>query len=97
MFDLLLNLPTEVLDIFLYVLFGTILLIHVLSGLLNERIERVLTCVNITLHIPLLCLLLLRGVGVDLAVLLFMISVFAYTLVRFIKYEIEIRRGRDDL
>ena len=61
--------------------------LHIASLLVSEKVGKILTYVNIGLHILLLPLLLLQKFTIEEGVLCYMISVFAYTLASYIVYK----------
>ena len=61
--------------------------LHIASLLVSEKLGKILTYVNIGLHILLLPLLLLQKFTIEEGVLTYMISIFAYTLASFIVYK----------
>ncbi len=54
--------------------------IHIVSELVSDFIAKILTYVNIGLHTLLIIPMLNRGISIEEAVLVYMISLFAYTL-----------------
>ena len=70
------------------------LIIHVLSSILRDRISKILNYVNLCLHILLILPLILGGVPIDEAVMLYMLSVLVYTLTRFISGSIRGMGGK---
>ena len=67
--------------------------LHIASLLVSEKLGKILTYVNIGLHILLLPLLLLQKFTIEEGVLTYMISIFAYTLASYIVYKV--REGAD--
>ena len=61
--------------------------LHIASLLISEKLGKILTFVNIGLHILLLPLLLLQKFTIEEGVLCYMISIFAYTLASYIVYK----------
>ena len=75
------------------VFIGIILLLHVLSAFVRGACATVLCIINIALHIALLAILIIGATPLEESVLAYMLSVFVYTLVRFVLYEVR-RRER---
>ena len=67
--------------------------LHIASLLVSEKLGKILTYVNIGLHILLLPLLLIQKFTIEEGVLTYMISIFAYTLASYIVYKV--REGED--
>ena len=61
--------------------------LHIASLLVSEKLGKILTYVNIGLHILLLPLLLIQKFTIEEGVLTYMISIFAYTLASYIVYK----------
>ena len=61
--------------------------LHIASLLVKEKLGKILTYVNIGLHILLLPLLLIQKFTIEEGVLVYMISIFAYTLASYIVYK----------
>ena len=74
---------TPVILLALAVLIG----LHIASLLVSEKLGKMLTYVNIGLHILLLPLLLIQKFTIEEGVLVYMISIFAYTLASYIVYK----------
>ena len=66
----------------------TLILLHVVTAIFNGKISKILRYVNIALHIIMILTLLYDGVPIDEAALLYMISVFVYTLTRLLRSKI---------
>ena len=66
----------------------TLILLHVVTAIFNGKISKILGYVNIALHIIMILTLLYDGVPIDEAALLYMISVFVYTLARLLRSKI---------
>ena len=62
--------------------------LHIASLLASEKLGKILTYVNIGLHILLLPLLLIQKFTIEEGVLTYMISIFAYTLASYIVYKV---------
>ena len=62
--------------------------LHIASLLVSEKLGKILTYVNIGLHILLLPLLLIQKFTIEEGVLTYMISIFAYTLASYIVYKV---------
>ena len=69
-----------------------IIVLHVVSAVLQGRAAVAVIVLCIALHIVIIPLMLVSSVPLDEVVAVFMTSVFAYTLSRFIAYEIRRRR-----
>ena len=67
--------------------------LHIASLLVSEKLGKILTYVNIGLHILLLPLLLIQKFTIEEGVLTYMISIFAYTLASYIVYKV--REGEE--
>lgn len=67
---------------------AAIIAIHVIAALAGSFASRILTYINIVLHLLILIPLVLYKFKIEEAVLVYMISVFAYTLINYIKYRI---------
>ena len=67
--------------------------LHIASLLASEKLGKILTYVNIGLHILLLPLLLLQKFTIEEGVLTYMISIFAYTLASYIVYKVREGEG----
>jgi len=74
-----------------------IILLHIITCILESRISKILKYVNIALHIGLIFPMIFGGMPIDEAVLLYMISIFVYTLSRLARGSLAGRGGRDDL
>ena len=77
------------------ILSALVCVLHVSGAFVGKLAARIINVVNIIIHIALICVFLYDGVPLDEAVLVFMLSVFVYTLTRFIIYEV--RRREDDV
>lgn len=62
--------------------------IHVVTSVVPRIVAKILNYVNLILHITTLYLLMYTGAKVNEALLLYMISMFVYSLVCFVRYEI---------
>ena len=80
---------TPVILLALAVLIG----LHIASLLVSEKLGKMLTYVNIGLHILLLPLLLIQKFTIEEGVLVYMISIFAYTLASYIVYKVSGGKG----
>ena len=60
-----------------------IISIHIATLFLKEKTAKICTYVNIGLHILLFPILLIENIPIDEAVMLYMISIFAYLFPRF--------------
>lgn len=69
-------------------LFCALILLHIVTAIFNGKISKILRYVNIALHIIMILTLLYDGVPIDEAALLYMISVFVYTLTRLLRSKI---------
>ena len=67
--------------------------LHIASLLVKEKLGKILTYVNIGLHILLLPLLLIQKFTIEEGVLVYMISIFAYTLASYIVYKVSEGKG----
>ena len=67
--------------------------LHIASLIVSEKLGKILTYVNIGLHILLLPLLLIQKFTIEEGVLTYMISIFAYTLASYIVYKV--REGEE--
>ncbi len=63
-----------------------IIAVHVVSAFMKEKIAKILQFVNIGLHNALFLTLMLSDIPIDEAVLSYMISVFTYLLVGYIRH-----------
>ena len=63
-----------------------IISIHIISAFMKDNIAKILQFVNIGLHIALFLILILSDIPIDEAVLSYMISVFTYLLVGYIRH-----------
>ena len=83
------------------IILGAAILLHIGTQLIYGIFTKILTFVNIALHIALIIPLLLDGVPIEEAVLAYMISVFTYTLSSFVSHTVSVRRAgkeqRDDV
>lgn len=68
----------------------------VCSFIPNETIAKLLTFVNIALHIALILPMVIAGFDISIAVLFYMISVFCYALCSYIGYAIDQRAKREE-
>jgi len=67
--------------------------LHILTSLVfHGKLSKILNFVNIGLHILLMIPMMLAGFEIGTAVVLYMVSVFVYSLVSFVSYAIEKRR-----
>ena len=66
----------------------TMCAIHVITSIVPGIVAKILNYVNLVLHIVTLYLLMYAGAKVNEALLLYMISMFIYSLVSFVRYEI---------
>ncbi|MBQ2737592.1 MAG: hypothetical protein IJF38_02800 [Clostridia bacterium] len=76
--------PTLLLGLLLFIL------LHVASAIVRGRLSRLLNYVNLALHIIFLIPMMTLGLTIEDAVLMYMISVFVYTLSQALVYR---RRG----
>ena len=72
------------------------IILHIISYFTHGIVPKILTYVNIALHIALIYPLISYGFKIDESVLLYMISFFVFVLVRFVGVRIEERRGKTD-
>ena len=68
----------------------------VCSFIPNETIAKLLTFVNIALHIALILPMVIAGFDISIAVLFYMISVFCYALCSYIRYAVDCRAKREE-
>ena len=82
-----------VLKIAAIVLYVLVLVLDVLPVLFKGRLRAVLTYVGVALHIPLMPLILFGGFTLEVMICAYAISIFAYTLARYIPYARGIKAG----
>lgn len=71
--------------------------LHLLSALvLKGIVAKILNLVNIVLHIALMVPMMLAGFDISLAVMLYMVSVFCYSLSSYIRYALDERKRRKE-
>ena len=95
-------------DVYLVLILAAALALHIGAAacgfcIKNERASRVfttsLTVVNLLLHLFLIVFMMYKKISLDEAVLVFLISVFFYTLVHFTLYSIasvKAKRGGEE-
>ena len=84
-------------DIKVLILLGVTLALHVLVALIpSNAVARVLSYVNILWHVALVVLLSFMGKTIQQAVLVYLISVFAYTLIELVCYRLSAKAHRRD-
>lgn len=82
----------------LFSLCFVIALLHSASAFLKRRIAKILSYVNISLHIPLVFLFLFSDVSLQTVALCFMSDLLLYLIVNLLALRIECRReGTDDI
>ena len=70
--------------------------LHIGILFMPEVLAKIMTYVNIGLHIAILPLMLMYQYTIEEGVLVYMISVFSYTLASFIKYERSIKSALEN-
>ena len=75
---------------------GVIILLHVLPAILKGRGGHLLGLVCLGLHIPLMPLMLFGGFTLELMILAYALSAFVFTAVKFITYELRVRKATFD-
>ena len=72
--------------------------LHILANFLPGILAKIVNYVNIGLHIASLGLLMWQRCNVDESLLFFMISIFVYTLVAFVYYEVSkcMKTGKEE-
>jgi len=80
---------TTILNVLMIAALAGILLMHVLSVFARNTAARLAAYLAIALHIVLFAVLLLRGTEIAVAVLIFMGSVFCYTVLCAVKYALD--------
>jgi hypothetical protein len=76
------------LDFKVLILLGASVLLHVLVAFLPAKVARVLSYVNILWHVALVILLSFMGKTIEEAVLVYLISVFVYTLLELLHHRL---------
>ncbi len=69
------------------------MLLHVICVLLPELPAKILGYVNIALHVAGVVAFAFFGLTIEEAVLLYLISVFTYTLAQYVRYTVNARRA----
>ena len=78
------------------ILLGTVVLIHIATQLVDGILAKILTFVNIALHIAIIIPLLLDSVPIEEALLVYMISLFSYTLFSYFRHIVAVKKeGRE--
>lgn len=85
-----------VLEIAAIVLYVLVLVLDVLPVLFKGRLRAVLTYVGVALHIPLMPLILFGGFTLEVMICAYAVSIFAYTLARYIPYARTLKTGREE-
>jgi hypothetical protein len=69
-------------------LLALLIVLHIVGAFVKEPFARILNYLNIGLHLLMLAPFILYKFTIEEAVLVYMISVFAYTAVAFLKFNI---------
>ena len=69
-------------------LYCIMMLLHIIGAIFDGKIGKIPNYVNIALHIALIIPLIIDGVPVDEAVLLYMISVLVHTTARLVSAQV---------
>lgn len=78
------------------ILLGTVVLIHIATQFVDGILAKILTFVNIALHIAIIIPLLLDSVPIEEALLVYMISIFSYTLFSYLNHIVAVKKeGRE--
>ena len=75
-------------DLNVLILLGASLALHLLVALLPGKVATVLSYVNILWHVALVVLLSFMGKTIEQAVLIYLISLFVYTLLELLRYHL---------
>lgn len=87
---------TTTLTVVLWVALAVSCGLHLISFFLDNKIGKIVNFVNIALHIAYIPVMLFAKFKIDLAVLVYMISVFVYTLPRFIQQLLKEKRDEKE-
>ena len=68
--------------------------LHIASSFTPGIVSKILNYVNIALHLASLVLLMWQKCEVDETLLFYIISIFVYTVIAFVRYEIGARRAK---
>lgn len=90
--DILLKISAESYSVIAFVMVGAACALHLISRVLTGEASKIIGYVNVFLHILLFGVIVLSEMAIDLAMLLYMVSLFVYTLTCFVKYEREGKR-----
>jgi len=90
---LTLNIPFAVISA---VILALITVLHILPLFLRARGSHALSFVCVGLHIPLMPMMLLAGFKLEHMILAYAVSGFVFTLVKFIGYELSLRKDRGE-
>ena len=75
---------------------AVLIALHIVSHFVSEKLSKILTFVNIGLHVALLFLLMYKGFTIEEAVLAYMISLFAYTLTAYLTYKLRDGKTKEE-
>ena len=89
---MILSIPTDALTVIIAVIGCAICTLHLASGLLRGRVATALAYFNLILHVTLFGLLMLSGAEEEMCLLAFMISLFVFVSVRYLRHELSLRR-----
>ena len=89
--ELLLSITKETWYIVIGTMMGAICALHILSALSSGLISKIEQYADIFLHILLFAALLFMGAAIEVTVLLFTVSLFAFVAVRFVRYELSLK------
>ncbi len=78
--------------LFVFIALAVFAVLHVLSIFLDEELAKILSYVNIGLHICAIFLFMWLNMSIFQTVLVYMMSIFVYTQINFVLYLISKRR-----
>ena len=72
---------------------GVCVLLHILCAILPDAVARILNYINIGVHAASVVAFAFFGLKIEEAVLLYLISIFVYSLAQYIRYNVTVKKA----
>ena len=72
---------------------GVCVLLHILCAILPDAVARILNYINIGVHAASVVAFAFFGLKIEQAVLLYLISIFVYSLAQYIRYNVTVKKA----
>ena len=72
---------------------GVCVLLHILCAILPDAVARILNYINIGVHAASVVAFAFFGLKIEEAVLLYLISIFVYSLAQYIRYNLTVKKA----